>query len=371
MKNIAVFFGGVANEHDISVLTGVFVLNALDKKNFNPIAVYIHTDGRFFTGKALENIDFFKNPDVKKLKEVVLLNSHPVLYYKKSSKLKKYCQIDCAVNALHGTNGEDGTLFALTKINKIPLVGSDMFASSLSMDKVKSKMIITDIPQADYVFLNRKEFYGDVSVALSKVTNKLEFPVIVKPSLSGSSIGISKAEDINGLKKALNTAFNYGSQVICEQYLQGFCDVNCAVCSFLDNVLISETEKPESLNDILTFDDKYMGSKQGIKREFPAKISKKATKLIKEYSKKIYVDYGFTGIIRIDYLVKGEKIYLNEINSIPGSLAYYLFCETVSDFSALLTELIYQSVADFKEKYESVKIFTSSVLSVDYKGLKK
>ncbi|MGN0819782.1 MAG: hypothetical protein ACI4M6_05240 [Christensenellaceae bacterium] len=371
MKNIAVFFGGVANEHDISVLTGVFVLNALDKKCFNAIAVYIHTDGRFYTGKALENIEFFKDPDFKKLKEVTLLNSEPVLYYRKKLKLKRYCEIDCAINALHGTNGEDGTLFALTKINRIPLVGSDMFSSSLAMDKVKSKRIIRDIPQAEFVFLNRKEFYGDVAVAVSKVTKKLEFPVIVKPSLSGSSIGISKAADVNGLKQALNTAFNFGSEVICESCLEGFCDINCAVCSFEDKVVVSELEKPTTYNEILTFADKYMGSKQGTNRQFPAKISKKATATIKEYSRKIYSDYGFTGIIRIDFLVKGEKVYLNEINSIPGSLAYYLFCETVADFTALLTSLIIQSVADFKEKYGNVKIFKSSVLSIDYKGAKK
>ena len=366
MKNILVFYGGKSCEHDVSIITGVLTLNSLDKNLYNPIPVYLSHSGEWFTGDSLFDVSFYKNFSEKPLKKVTLLSGDSSLYIK-GKKLKKLCNTYSAINCLHGLNGEDGSLSGLLKLHGIPLASPDIFSSSLSIDKEYTKFVLSGlkvnklncVKLYDYSYYQNKERY------LQEIESSLSYPVIVKPANLGSSIGVCSAEDRASLEKAIEGGFIYDDKIIIEQKLSNFIELNCSAYKGKNGVVVSKVERPISASEILTFKDKYEGFKGGGEREFPAKISKKLTEKIQNTTKKIYEELGFFGIIRIDYLLQGEKIYLNEINTVPGSLAYYLFSDTLKGFTEILSEIIELSV-QHNLKYLSRKFdYKSSVLKIE------
>ncbi len=366
MKNILVFFGGKSCEHDVSVITGVLTLNSLDKNLFNPIPIYVHGNGEWYSGKQLFDVSFYKNFNAKKLVKVTLLSNENALYVK-NKRLKKLLTVDCAINCMHGLNGEDGSLAGLLKLHNIPLASPSVFASSLAIDKEFTKIALKGIAvqKLPYEVLNKKEFDQNSKSKLDNLVSAIGFPMIVKPANLGSSIGINKAENVNELNEAINSAFIYDDKLIIEPKLDNFIELNCSAYKSSNGVKISEVERPVSVNEILTFKDKYEGFKGGSAREFPAKIPEKTAKKIKSITKKVYESFDFSGIIRVDYLLKGDQIFLNEINTVPGSLAYYLFSETLSGFTDILSDIVYLAIKDY-ENYQSKKFdYASSVLYID------
>lgn len=356
MLNIAVIFGGKSCEHDISVITGVLTVNSLDKQRFNPIPIYADRDGLLFTGKGLEKLASYSNFTPKKYKRVTFVLGEQNLKWIKGKALKNLAKIDCVINCCHGLNGEDGSISGMLRLCNIALASPDIFCSSFAMDKHFTKLVLKGlkIPTLPYQVIKKEELESG-----KVITSKIPFPIIVKPANLGSSIGIEKVESSEKFIDALKRAFVYDNKVIIEKMLDGFTEINCA-CYKGEEIVVSQCEKPISSGDILSFSDKYAGKG---KREFPANIEAEISEKIKEYTKKIYTALDFNGIIRIDYLVCDKKIYLNEINTVPGSLAYYLFAQTISEFAQILEKIILNSLKN-KENYNKNRYnFTSSVLT--------
>ncbi len=364
MKNVAVIFGGRSVEHDISILTGVMALNSIDKDKFNAIPIYITKGGEWFTSKTLFDLDEYKNLKLDKLKKVCFVQGENVLYEVKGKKLKKIESIFCVVNCMHGERGEDGALSGLFKMCNIPTTSSDVLPSAISMDKNASSIMLSamKIPTLKSMTISSAE-------QVEKVMEKLEFPLIVKPNLLGSSIGISKAIDKKSLILAIENALKYGEKVIIQPFLQDFIEINCAVYRDENGDLhVSECERPIARDKILSFGDKY---KDG-KREFPANIDKKLSDKIKTLSKKVYTELDFDGVIRIDFFVCKNKVYVNEINSIPGSLSYYLFYDTMKGFSKMLSSLIMASERKHLQGQGYITEYNSGILSsIGSKGAKR
>lgn len=371
LRNVLVFFGGKSCEHDVSVITGVLTVNSIDKGTYNAIPVYVDKNGEWYTAEDLKDIEWFKNKTVKNLTKVTLISGSDTLYSVHKNKIKPIAKISVAINCIHGLNGEDGVLSGYLKMCNIPFASPDLFASSLSMDKDYTKVFLSGIgvDKLPCVRLFKESYYQKKDFTVKMIEKKFSYPVIVKPCNLGSSIGISVAKSSDELLKSLDIAFSYDEKVIVEKAIVGFREINCAVYKSGDKIIVSECEEPITANEILSFNDKYLGSKSEVGKKFPADIPKELSKKIKAITEKVYRKGDFTGVIRIDYLVSDSKIYLNEINSVPGSLAYYLFCDSVKDFSNMLTELLREGIRKQIRENNRNFNFESNVLK-EIKGAK-
>ncbi len=364
MKSVLVFFGGKSVEHDISIITGVLCANSLDKFIYNPIPIYITKEGKWVTGEELLDISNYKENNFKKLKEVTLLSGSSKVYFVKKNKLKLFCEGYIAVNCLHGVNGEDGSIIGAIKMCNIPFLSPDIFASSTFIDKDFTKIFLSgiNVDKLPYIRIFRTSFYEKRQSALKMIEKKFDYPVIIKPATLGSSIGINIASNCKELVSHLNTAFLYDDKVIVEKALTGFKEINSAAYKYKDKIIVSECEEPITKNALLSFNDKYMGYKTGSNRKMPADIPKSVSDKIKSTTEKIYRKADLNGIIRVDYIIKEGKIFVNEINTVPGSLAYYLFCDTIKDFSKLLSNLIEEGYNKHSLYKKRKFLYNSSVL---------
>ena len=358
MKNIAVVFGGKSAEHDISVITGVLTLNTL-AKNCNAIAIYIDKDGIWWTGKDLNKLSAYKNFTVKGKNKVCLIPPNQYLFCIKGKRCYPKQKIDAIINCCHGLNGEDGTVSAIAQLCEIAFCSPDIFCSSFAIDKARTKVVLKglNIPTLNYKVAYKRNMLENFDKTELEC-QKLGYPVIIKPANLGSSIGIERANNSCELLAGFKRAFTYDTKVIVEPMLTNFTEINCA-CYMGKEVVVSDCEKPIASGDILSFTDKYSGMGS---REFPANISKELSQKIKFYTKKIYKELGFDGIIRIDYLICNDKVFLNEINTVPGSLAYYLFAPTIDKYNKILNELIDNAIKKTEYFKQNRFKFTSSVL---------
>lgn len=376
MLNIAVIFGGVSCEHDISVISGIQVINNFPKEH-NLIPIYIHNDGIWYTGEALKNINSYKDFDniKKRVKTVVLLSGGSALYSLKKNKLKYICQLDGAVLALHGLNGEDGSVQGLMQLCNIPQTSCGIAGSGIGMDKILSKIFFAGLGLdiLPYTYITRKQYMFAPLDTLLKIEKELEYPVIVKPCMLGSSIGISKCASRGELAEAIEVAMRFDSRIIIEKAADDFIEINCSALKINGEIKTSECEKPVNWRDFLKFEDKYCGGSKGMadaKRIFPANIEKNVSDKIKEITALIYEKLDLKGVIRADYIV-ADKIYINEINTIPGSLCYYLWDYQGINFAKLIDIIINEASAKFREFNKCTFSFKSNVLNYyGYKNLK-
>lgn len=359
MRNIAVFFGGESVEHDISVITGVIVMNSIDKSGDVSIPIFIDRDNKWYTGQILKDIDFYKTLDVKKLKRVSMVFGNDTLYYIKGKRLKEFCSLSSAINCMHGGLGEDGSMMGCLNVLGIPTASPNVLPSSVFMDKMATKIFLKGINVHTL-----KGVVLDSDKNLEKVEKAFSYPVIVKPISLGSSVGIKVARDKKELKDGVLFALRYANKVIVEPFLENFEEINCAVYKDRDCLVVSECEKPLKDKGVLDFDDKYLKGD----REFPAKIPDKIRDKIRKIAKKIYTAFDMQGIIRIDFMVDGERVLVNEVNTVPGSLSYYLFAQNSEDFSVILKRTTDLAVKLYAKDKTLIKRFSSSVLNI--KGAK-
>lgn len=359
MKNILVFFGGQSVERDVSVITGVLTANSIDKEKFNPVPIFVAPNGKWYTGKSLFDIEFYKNLDYKKLSEVFVKGGDNALYVTKKNRCKKLLSISVAINCIHGEKGEDGSLTGYLKMCDIPLASPDMFSSSAFMDKEFTKIVLKgiNVPTLPFCAVNS-------TGCLDNVEEKLSFPVIVKPATLGSSIGIKVAKNRKELIDATAFAFRFCNKVVVEPFIEGFTEINVAVYRDRKGVHVSECEQPLTKNDLLDFEDKYTDGE----KIFPANISKNLSDRIKKIAKTVYSRTQTEGIIRIDFIVKENKVFVNEVNTVPGSLSYYLFSDTMKEFSLILERLIEKAEERYAKEKTLIKTFSSSILNI--KGAK-
>jgi D-alanine-D-alanine ligase len=371
MKNVLVFFGGKSCEHDVSIITGVLTVNSINKELFNAIPIYVDKNGEWYTAEVLKDIEWYKSKNLSKLTKVTLISGNDTLYLVHKNKIKPICKIAVAINCIHGLNGEDGVLAGYLKMCNIPFASPDLFASSLSIDKDFTKVFLSGIgvDKLPCVRLFKDSYYQKKQSTIKMLEKKFSYPVIVKPCNLGSSIGIKIAKTEDELIPAIDKAFTYDDKIIIEKAISNFKEINCAAYKSGDKIVLSECEEPISADEILSFSDKYLGSKSGARKNFPADIPKELSQKIKSITEKVYRKGDFTGVIRIDYMVLDSKIYLNEINSVPGSLAYYLFCDSVKEFSNMLTELLNEGIKKQILKNNRNYNFNSNILT-DIKGVK-
>ncbi len=372
MKKIAVIFGGISPEHDVSIITGCLVLNSLDKNKFSPVPIYVTKEGEWLSGDSLFNVSVFKNLNLKKCKRVLFAPpTNELRLYKNNKPLFSVAGV---INCMHGGLGEGGAIRGFFELCDIPTLSSPMLSAALSMDKWLTKTLLKalSVKTVDGVKVLRRDFYKDRAAVISDLKKQLDFPVIVKPARTGSSIGVELGKDFDGVEKALLTAFKYDDKVVVEKYLTDFTEINCAAYAKDGKTEVSLCEKPVSFKEILTFNDKYAGAKDGgERREFPAKISKEISDEIRQITKIVYEAFEFSSIVRMDFLLQKNEVYLNEINSVPGSFAYYLFSSKISGLTDLLTDLLEETFKNYLSKKGSITYFKSSVLSLNGAACKK
>lgn len=355
MKTVVVFFGGQSPEHDVSVITGVMCLNAIDKSLFMPMPVYVARSGLWYTGDKLFDVGYYKSLKEKELTRVQIAAGENALYSIKKGRLKKLCAVSCAINCMHGAKGEDGALKGLLDMSGVPLVGSPMLPAALSMDKCATKIFLKGLNVKTMPY----EVWTD-GIDLDALEKKLGYPVMVKPSSLGSSIGINKAENRAELLKSVNKAKKFDGNILIEKCASPLIEINAAAYRGKKGIVVSECEMPATDNKFLTFEDKYVNGS----RQFPAPISEKLSNKIKKTTEKIYASLGFSGVVRIDYLIYGNEAYVNEINSTPGSMAYYLFTKTFAGFGIILTDLIETAMEDFNKNSLLISRFDCDILKI-------
>lgn len=363
-KNVAVFFGGESVEHDVSIITAMQVIAILEQK-FNVIPIYITSKNELFTGQ-LNEVQTFLKPDFLNSKNIFKVSLHGNMLYKfKSNVLKPYQKIDVAFNACHGGMGENGAIQGLFEVNGICYTGANVFNSALFMDKFSSKQLLkanglSVIPAQS---VTKTEWQSSKEDIFKKFS--FENQLIVKPCNLGSSIGISKCSSFEELERAFETAFSYDDYVLVEEFLND-CDELCCAC--LNNgtdCITSNVEKVEKGADLFTFEQKYVNNENlkclGLGG---AKVSDSLVGKIEKLTVKIAKRFDITGVFRVDYLVCDNKIYVCEVNTIPGSMAINLFNGKLSAIE-LLEKIIESAETTFNEKKNIIKSFESSVLSVN------
>lgn len=360
-KTVAVLFGGPSFEHDISVLTGVFVLNILKRQKYNLLPVYIDREGDFYTSPEMFDVGSFSGEKRASFTKILFVRGTVCRFGK---KLKPIARVDCAFNCCHGGWGEGGGVAALMRMYDIPLASPDAALSGVFMDKVLSKPLIAgmDIPFVRYTALEEEDFLRDEAGEAARVEQALGFPVIVKPARLGSSIGVSVAHDRRELVEAAALGFAFDERLLVEEYLPDKRDINCAAYAAGGEVHVSECEEPLSKEEILSFREKYLAGGKTRKSTFPAVLPEGVAEKIKEYTRRIYKELNFSGMVRADYLVSGGKVYFSEMNTVPGSLSYYLFTEKFSAAGELFASLIEEAMraaARGKKAYPSTGVLSA------------
>ena len=363
--SVLLMYGGKSCEHDISVITGKQAAANI-KKDFHE--VFVSKEGKWLLADEMKNISDFSNAKkISRLPQVVLVASEKKLFKLKGKKLLPFCEVDAALLCFHGENGEDGCVQGLLEMCEIPYTSCGVTSSALCMDKISAKAMLKgfDFPVVEGISLEKSFFEQNFRQCESEIRQKLGYPVIVKPSKLGSSIGISVCEDENSFADAMKLALGFDDRVLVEKALTNFCDINVSVLKKDGEIFVSQAEKPASLKNFLTFDEKYLeGGKgmSGLKREFPFENEK--TEAIKDIAKKVYSSLNCFGVVRIDFLIDFDsgKIFVNEINTIPGSLSFYLW-KDVFGFGRLIDVLLDEAKKRTAEKQKLLRRFESSVLN--------
>ena len=385
---VGVFFGGKSVEHEVSVISGLQAYNAFDRDKYDPIAIYITKDNELYTGEAVSDIANYKNiPELLKKstrvffmceQDKVELIQYPVKKFGNSV----VAQIDVAFPVVHGANVEDGCLQGFLRHYNIPFAGCDVMASAVTMDKYVMKTVLkdNDIPVLDCVTLNVREYQSDETAAMNKVENRIAYPVIVKPVNLGSSVGIKVAKDKEQLREALEYAFTFGAKVLVERAIMNLRGINCAVLGDYEEAEASECEEPISSDEILSYEDKYVaGSKSGsegmrtAKRELPANLTPERREEIRQMAVKTFQVLNCSGVSRIDFMIDQDtdKVYVNEINPIPGSLAFYLWEALGKPYAELLDDMVKLALKRQREEKSMMTSFDSNILqSANLSGAK-
>ncbi len=362
-KKVALIFGGRSIESDISVITAMQVLKHIDTAEYSVEPVFMY-DGDFYV-RGLFKLDDFKQFNPTLHSKALLYRG--AFYTLKRDSLSRYFKPDIALVCCHGGEGENGTLQAVLEYNSIPYTSTGILGSAAGMDKAISKqlfdgMLLNTLPHEVIARQELKENRDNVFFHLESFLN---YPMIVKPSAQGSSIGIGVANNREELDFAMEVAARFDSKIIVEQKLTDFVEVNCAAFRDGKEIVLSETEQPLTLNDFLTFEDKYMG---GGKREggghiIPADVGS-LDSIIKANTERIYRELDLNGVVRMDYLVDRtrNKVYINEINTIPGSMAYYLFEPVGISFEKLISKLI-ENAQDFHFQRRTQTVYKTEVLA--------
>lgn len=379
---LGVFFGGKSVEHEVSIITAIQAIENIDKNKYDVIPIYIAKDNKMYCGNYIGDIKQYKDID-----NLIHLSSQVTLTQKgdkaclircnkKFYESTIYDYIDIAFPIVHGTNVEDGTLQGYLKMFNIPYVGCDVISSSCGMDKYVCKCILKEnnIPVLNCKCFTLKEYNENTKEIINKIEKEFLYPVIIKPVNLGSSVGIKIAKTQEELKEAIENAFTYSKKVLVEKAIENLKEVNCSVVGDYESAEASECEEPIKTDEILSFNDKYISGRKklgGTKSmnagvlKLPADITPDVKQTIQELSLKTFKALGCSGVIRIDFMIDKDTnlIYVNEVNTIPGSLSFHLWKQTGLNYTDLLNRLIDLSLKRNREEKNVIYSFDSNILS--------
>ena len=394
--NIAVFFGSRSCEHDVSIVSALQCIEATKAAGFNVTPVYISRDGLWYTGEPLENIETFRefNPMTKGITRVTLdvtanagdLWAWPPqragLFAKVPAPL---CHIDCAIPVFHGWHGEDGTIQGLLEMANIPYASSGVLGSAIGMDKIAMKQILrgAGFPVLDFVWFTREQLKNDRKAVIERVEKEIKYPAFIKPAALGSSIGVSRAKNRDELERALDVSASYDRRILVEVGVTRPVEINCAALGYGEDVRASVCEMPvPSSNDtFLDFWQKYLRNastkgedSRGMKslsRVVPAPIGEELTKRIQTMTCDIFKLLDCCGTVRVDFILdQNDMLFVNEPNTIPGSLAFYLWKACGLDFPKLIEKMVEDALRAHADKNSSVFAYDSSILKKVAAGTK-
>lgn len=390
-KQLGVIFGSRSCEREVAIISAVQLMNSVDTEKYDVIPVYIDERGNWYTGEALRNIAAYKNfsgsgKGIEKVSLDMTSGSGALLAVRPGKGLfGKTEQVivaraDVFVIVMHGLNGEDGTLQGMLELANIPYTSTGVAGSAVGMDKIMMKQFFRggDLPTLPGTWSTRSEYAADAEKVFDETEKQLGYPVFVKPANLGSSIGVSRANNRDELKDALDLAFEYDRRVLIEKGLDKPVELNCSVMGYDDFIEASPIEMPLSSEEFLDFGEKYLangGSKgmASLHRVLPAPIEDSLRDEIQELSRRIFRMMDCKGVVRIDYMFdrKEEKIWITEINTIPGSLAFYLWAEAGVPYGKLIDRMVEFAEKAYEDKNSANYAFTSDILkSVSLGGSK-
>ncbi|MDO4332923.1 MAG: D-alanine--D-alanine ligase family protein [Eubacteriales bacterium] len=377
---VAMMFGGKSVEHEVSVISGIQAILNMDTDKYEVIPVYMTKNNEMYIGEEVGKIESYKNiPEL-------LHKSQRVMMINESGKvqlipfpLKKFgknrgVEIDVAFPVVHGTNVEDGAFQGYLKTVGIPFVGCDVTASAVGMDKYIMKAILKEsgVPVLDAQLYTLSD-YADMDALLDKIENKLGYPVIVKPVNLGSSVGISVAKNRIELANSVDDAFRYATKVLVEHAISRLREINCSVLGDENEAIASECEEPLHSKDILSYEDKYVSNGKGgaskgmagVSRKIPAQLTPERREEIRELAVRSFRALGCNGVSRIDFMIDEEhdKLYFNEINTIPGSLAFYLWEPVGIPYKELLDRMIQLALKRVRTEESIIFTFDTNILN--------
>ena len=385
--NIGVFFGGRSTEHEISVISASQAMHAINRDKYDVTPIYISKQGKWYTGDALFDVANYRdiNSLLAKCQEVYM---RPIYDDYNLYKTKKplfgtdvLTRLDVVIPVLHGSNVEDGIFEGVLQTIGIPYAGCDVLASANGMDKITMKMILQacDIPVVDYVWFTDKQWFAKRDELIAQIENKLGYPVIVKPANLGSSVGIGCAHNREELIDKVDAAEQYSTRLIVEYMVKDLQEINCSVIGDCNEYRMSVLEQPLTSQDILTYTDKYMGGTKGAKgmaasqKKFPADLPDAETKRIQFLAGETFRALSCHGVSRVDVMIDGKserdasgcrKIFVNEINTIPGSLSFYLWEGSGLKFDEEMEHLVQLALKRKREQGMKTVSYDQNIFSL-------
>jgi len=378
--NIGVFFGGRSTEHEISVISASQAMHAINRDKYDVTPIYITKQGRFYTGDALFDVANYRDIPalLKQCREVYM---RPVfgdynVYLAKKPFLRSavLTTLNVVIPVLHGSNGEDGIFEGVLETIGIPYAGCNTLSSANGMDKITMKQILkaNGVPVVDYTWFTDKQWFAQRGKIVERIEAELHYPVIVKPANLGSSVGIGRAANREQLIEKVDEAEKYSTRIIVEHMVEQLQEINCSVLGDCDEYQMSVLEEPIKSGDILSYEDKYMGGSKGAKgmqaseKRIPAELPEDVTARIKFLAGETFRVLSCHGVSRVDVIVdKADgNIYVNEINTIPGSLSFYLWEATGIGFEELMDRLVKLALRRKRESGQKTVSYDQNIFSM-------
>ena len=381
-KQVGVIFGSRSCEREVSIISAVQLMRHADQEKYDIIPVYIDESGNWYTGDALKDIGSFKpfNPDKKGITKVfpdlssgsgaLLTHARGTGLFSKD-RIEIAARIDVYIIVMHGLHGEDGTIQGLLELANVPYTSTGVAGSALGMDKIMMKQFFrgADLPVLPGIGVTRTRYLSEPKSVFEEVEKELGYPVFVKPANLGSSIGVSRADDRESLEESLELAFEYDRRVLIEAGLDKPIELNCSVLGYDEEIEASPIEMPINQDEFLDFKDKYLasgGSKgmASLHQVLPAPIEDELRDEIQEMSRKIFRMLDCKGVVRIDYMFdkNAGKLYITEINTIPGSLAFYLWENAGVAYTRLIDRMVGYAEKAHGDKNRANYAYTSDIL---------
>jgi len=388
---VGVAFGGRSVEHDVSIITGLQALGVLEERHA-PVPIYIARSGRWYTGDALRELSVYQQDGDDPEAEEVNFDLHKGRLLRASGeggsllrgrraggRDRQSIELDVVVLATHGTQGEDGCLGGALELAQLAYVGPPVNAAAAAMDKVTTKAVLAQagLPALEHVALHRAEWDIDRSGGLMRAREAFDFPMYVKPASLGSSVGVRRCTSEAELSGALELGFELDRTCLVEPSVEGGIEVNCAVIGRPGvEPRASLCEQPVAAESFLSFEDKYMGGAKnegmkGAQRLIPAPLPDGLTSQVQDLAKRAFTAFGCAGVTRVDFLIDAQqRVYVNELNTIPGSFSFYLWEPAGLPFVDLMDELIDFALAEQREKLRTTTVFATNLLAQRASGSK-